>query len=104
MNNMNRQTETIGNDMGALAEHAQDLISATANVAGDKVCEARKRLAAVLENGKVIAARVRDQAVAGAKIADKTVRENPYQAIAISIGVGAVIGYLIGRRNSNNRD
>ena len=104
MSDLNRQTEAVGHDLGALAEHAQDLISATANVAGDRVGEARKRLAAVLDNGKVLAARVRDQAVAGAKIADKTVRENPYQAIAISIGVGAVIGYLIGRRNSGGRD
>ena len=29
---------------------------------------------------------------------DKTVRENPYQAIAIGVGVGAIIGYLVARR------
>ena len=32
----------------------------------------------------------------------KKVRENPYQAIAIALGVGAVIGYLAARRGSRN--
>jgi ElaB/YqjD/DUF883 family membrane-anchored ribosome-binding protein len=71
-------------------------------VAGDKVNEARKRLGAALENGKQIYGNVRDKAVEGAKAADKTVRENPYQAIAIALGVGALIGYLAARRCSRN--
>jgi ElaB/YqjD/DUF883 family membrane-anchored ribosome-binding protein len=77
-------------------------MAATADVAGDKVNEARKRLAAALENGKQIYGNVRDKAVEGAKAADKTVRENPYQAIAIALGVGALIGYLAARRCSRN--
>jgi ElaB/YqjD/DUF883 family membrane-anchored ribosome-binding protein len=55
-----------------------------------------------LDNARQIAGRVRDQAIAGAKVADKTVRENPYQAIAIGVGVGALIGYLLGRRCSRD--
>jgi ElaB/YqjD/DUF883 family membrane-anchored ribosome-binding protein len=47
---------------------------------------------------------VRDKAVAGAKVADQTVRENPYQAIAIGVGVGAVMGYLVARRCACKRD
>jgi ElaB/YqjD/DUF883 family membrane-anchored ribosome-binding protein len=47
---------------------------------------------------------VRDKAVAGAKVADQSVRENPYQAIAIGVGVGALIGYLVARRCAGNRD
>ena len=75
---------------------------ATADVAGEKVAEARKRLADALESGKEMAANLRDKAVAGAKIADETVRENPYQAIAIGVGVGLLVGYIAGRRC--NRD
>jgi ElaB/YqjD/DUF883 family membrane-anchored ribosome-binding protein len=75
-------------------------MAATADVAGEKVGEARKRLAAALESAKHIAANVRDKAVASAKVADQTVRENPYQAIAIGVGVGAIIGYLVARRCS----
>jgi ElaB/YqjD/DUF883 family membrane-anchored ribosome-binding protein len=46
--------------------------------------------------------RVREKAVEGAKAADQTVRENPYQAIAIALGVGALIGFLAARRCSKN--
>ena len=96
------KSQATENDLGTLAEDARALMAATADVAGDKVGEARKRLAAALENGKEIYGRVRDKAVEGAKAADQTVRENPYQAIAIALGVGAIIGYLAARRCSKN--
>jgi ElaB/YqjD/DUF883 family membrane-anchored ribosome-binding protein len=99
---MSKQSQSADNDLGTLAEDARALMAATADVAGDKVNEARKRLAAALENGKQIYGNVRDKAVEGAKAADKTVRENPYQAIAIAVGVGALIGYLAARRCSRN--
>jgi ElaB/YqjD/DUF883 family membrane-anchored ribosome-binding protein len=101
---MNKETQTTTHDVGHLAEDARALMAATADVAGEKVGEARKRLAAALESAKHIAANVRDKAVAGAKVADQTVRENPYQAIAIGVGVGAVIGYLVARRCACKRD
>jgi len=101
---MNQQTQAIRNDMGQLAEDAQALMAATADVAGEKVVAARKRLAAALESAKEIAANVREKAIAGAKVADQTVRENPYQAIAIGVGVGAVVGYLLARRCSRSCD
>src|SRR5471030_1362258 len=91
-------------DAGELAEDARALMAATADVAGEKVGEARKRLAAALDSAKEIAGNVRDKAVAGAKVADQTVRENPYQAIAIGVGVGAVLGYLVARRCACKRD
>lgn len=99
---MDKHREAIRNDLGTLAEDAHNLLSATADIAGEKVGEARERLAAALENGKEIYGRVREKAVAGAKVADKTVRDNPYQAIGIALGVGALIGYLVARRCSRN--
>jgi len=100
---MNKEAQAICNDVSQLATDARALLVATADVAGEKVGEARKRLAAALESGKEICARVRDQAVAGAKVADQTVREHPYEAIAIGVGVGALIGYLVARRCACNR-
>ena len=70
----------------------------------EKAGETPQRLAAALERGKDIAGNFRDKAVAGAKVADQKVRENPYQAIAIGVGVGVVVGYLLGRRCSRNDD
>jgi ElaB/YqjD/DUF883 family membrane-anchored ribosome-binding protein len=94
------KAQATENDLGTLAGDARALMAATADVTGDKVGEARKRLAAALESGKQMYGRVREKAVEGAKAADQTVRENPYQAIAIALGVGAIIGYLAARRCS----
>ena len=90
--------------MGQLAEDAQALMAATADVAGEKVAEARKRVAAALERGKEICGRAREKVVEGAKAADEAVHEHPYQAIAIGVGVGALIGYLVARRCACNRN
>jgi ElaB/YqjD/DUF883 family membrane-anchored ribosome-binding protein len=101
---MSKETQAISNDMGQLADDARALMAATADVAGEKVGEARKRLAAALERGKEIYGRVREKAVEGAKAADEAVHEHPYQAIGIALGVGALIGYLVTRRGARNCD
>jgi ElaB/YqjD/DUF883 family membrane-anchored ribosome-binding protein len=101
---MNKHTQATENDVGSLAEDARALMAATADVAGEKVGEARKRLAAALESAKEMAGRVRDKAVQGAKAVDEAVHEHPYQAIAIGVGIGALLGYLLARRCARNGD
>ncbi|HWY32237.1 MAG TPA: DUF883 family protein [Candidatus Acidoferrum sp.] len=101
---MNKETQAVSDDIGQLAHDARALMAATADVAGEKVGEARKRLAVALERAREIAGTVRDKAIAGAKVADQTVRENPYQSIAIGVGVGVLVGYLLSRRCSRNGD
>ena len=101
---MNKQTQAIDNDTGTLAEDARALMSATADVAGEKVADARKRLAAALDRGKEIYGRVRDKTVAGAKVTDQAIHEHPYHVITIALGVGALIGYLAARRCSRGGD
>ena len=95
---MDKHKQTGENDMGTLAEDARAFMAATADVAGDKVAETRKRLAAALDSGKQVLGRVREKAAEGAQAADEAVRENPYQTIAIAFGVGAVVGFLLARR------
>ena len=77
---------------------------ATADIAGEKIGEARKRLAAALARGKEIAGQVREKAIEGAKAADVVVHQHPYQAIGIAVGVGALMGYLLAKRCCNRRD
>ena len=95
---MSKQTQAISNDMGQLAEDARALMDATADVAGEKVEEARKRLAAALGSCKEMYGCARDKAVEGAEAADRAVHEHPYQAIGIAFGVGVLLGHLASRR------
>lgn len=101
-NKMNKQMQAVSNDVSTLAEDARALMIATADVAGEKVGEARKRLSAALESGREIYGRVREKAVEGAKTADEAVREHPYTAIGIAASVGALIGFLLARRNGES--
>lgn len=54
---------------------------------------AQQRLADFYTNAKT-------KVVAGAKRTDEYVHENPYQAMAVTLGVGIVIGVLLGRRTN----
>ncbi len=82
-----------------LVEDAQALLTATAHVAEEKVVEARKRLTAAIEKGKETWNSVQEKAVAGAKVTDQVIRDHPYQSIGVALGVGALIGFLLSRRN-----
>jgi ElaB/YqjD/DUF883 family membrane-anchored ribosome-binding protein len=101
---MNKHTKTASQEMGTLAEDARALMAATADVAGEKVGEARKRLADALDSGKEIYGRVRDKTIDCAKATDEAVHAHPYQAISVALGVGAIIGYLVAHRCSHNGD
>ena len=92
-----KTTETI--DAGQLVEDAQALLAATGHLAEDKVVAARQRLAAAVKNGREVLANLKDKAVAGAKATDETIREHPYQAIGVALGVGLLLGFFLRRRN-----
>lgn len=97
--NMNKNSQAISNDINALAQDARALLSDTAALTEDKVVEARKRLVAALESAKEACGRLQDKAIEGAKATDKVVREHPYQAVGAAFAVGALIGFLLSRRN-----
>ncbi len=87
------------NDLENLAEDARALLAATADVAEEKVVDARERLATALDRGKATWVRVQDRAVEGAKATDHAIRTHPYQALGVAFGIGAVLGLLLSRRN-----
>ena len=95
---MNEHISTVSHDLQGLAEDAKGLVAATGHLAEEKVVAARKRLAMALEKGKETWAHVQQRAVQGAKITDKAIHEHPYEAVGIAFGVGALLGFLLGRR------
>ena len=100
---MNKETQAIQDDLSQLANDAHAFMNATADVAGEKVGEARKHLAVALESSKEICGSVREKTMEGAKLADQAVHEHPYQAIAIGVGAGAILGFLVANRCSRKR-
>ena len=101
---MGKHSKAISNDMGQLADDARAFMAATADMAGEKVEEARQRLAAALDSGRKTIERVEERAADGAKLIYKAIRANPYQAIAIAVGVGALLAYLGIHRCSRKGD
>jgi ElaB/YqjD/DUF883 family membrane-anchored ribosome-binding protein len=101
---MSTHTQEIRDDLNALARDARALMVATADVAEEKVVEARERLGAALERGKESCGWVRDQAVAGARVADEAVHRYPYQLGAAALGVGMLLGCFISRRWGCDRE
>ncbi len=82
-------------DFSQLADDAKTLLAATAQVAEQKVVDARKRIMEALTDGWDY---VSDKSIACAKATDEKIRDNPYQTVGVALGLGALIGYLLARR------
>jgi len=89
----------LRHDAHTLADDARALLDATAEMTDEKVAEARQRLEEALNSGKQTYARLQEKATQGAKAADQAIRTHPYQSIAIAFGVGALLGFLVNRRD-----
>ena len=98
----NSQAQALRHDVEQIAQDARSLLAATADVAGDKVAEARRRLAGALDHSKSLYAIARDKAIESSHAADSVVRANLYQAIAVGTGAGILAGFLLATRCPNH--
>ena len=101
--NMIQETSSDSQNLNRLAEDAQAFMTATADVAGEKIENARKRLAVALDGSKELYDKARAKAIEGAKAADDAIVDHPYQALAIGVGIGAIVGFLLARRGACSR-
>jgi ElaB/YqjD/DUF883 family membrane-anchored ribosome-binding protein len=99
---MTAQTlKTVRNDMKTLVNDAQELFREAAAATGDKADELRSKGLTMLE--AAVASAQNAQAIAiekGKEVAKRTddyVHENPWRAVAISAGLGLLVGLVIGR-------
>lgn len=103
---MNRASDTdqvtidkLLEDLQTVAEDAEALLKATANLAGDKVREARTRAEESLSAARERLAEVQNstlhQAREWAGDGEKYIRQNPWQAVGIAAGAGLLAGLLI---------
>jgi len=97
---MQSEYETPGamrGDIRSLVDEARALLEATSNTADEKISQARDRLLEALEGGNGNA-RLRERAIAGARAADRVVRDHPYETLGVAFGIGVLLGCLVMRR------
>ncbi len=90
--------------MEQLAHDANALVAATADLAGDHVGDARKRLSAGLDRIREIYAVARARTVDGSHAADVAMHDNLYQTIGIGIVAGALVGFLLATQTHCRRE
>lgn len=85
-------------DFKIVYQDAEALARVTAGDVGDKVREARARLASSLEKARHSFDHLQEEALVKAREADKIIRAHPYESAGIAFGAGIVLGVLLGRR------
>ncbi len=80
----------------------EDLIKATTSLTGEDLARAKARLsarvAAAKESVEKMGGTVADQARHSAKVTDRYVHEQPWQAIGIGAALALLVGLMLGRR------
>lgn len=86
-------------ELRALAVEAERMLSdSLSEHSAEAISNLRARFNAAHERFTEVYEGTKEKVVAGAKYTDTTIRENPYQSIAIAAGVGLLVGVLLGRR------
>jgi ElaB/YqjD/DUF883 family membrane-anchored ribosome-binding protein len=92
----------IVEDFKALTSDAEELLRATANQTGERVSAARtrveERLREAQEAMKELGEDVFERSRHAAQSADRTVRDHPWESVAIAAAVGFLLGLLTSRR------
>jgi ElaB/YqjD/DUF883 family membrane-anchored ribosome-binding protein len=90
--------EKLVEDLRVLIHDAEQLLKSGANEAGEKAAELRAKLHDSLAKAKETCRRLEDRAVAGAKAADRVIRDHPYESMGLAFGLGVLLGVLINRK------
>jgi ElaB/YqjD/DUF883 family membrane-anchored ribosome-binding protein len=85
-------TERLVEDVMALVSEAEDLV----NLRSGNLEEGEKQeLQTALERIKAQCAKVKEQAMAGARQADQLIRRHPYASLGVVFGAGILVGWLL---------
>jgi ElaB/YqjD/DUF883 family membrane-anchored ribosome-binding protein len=92
----------VGRDIQNVVSDAQDLLKTVQNEGEGKLNEMRGKVQAQIDAARETLTELQATVTDGAKVAmnttDEYVRSNPWRAVGISAGIGALIGFLIARR------
>lgn len=93
--------EDVLKELRSLVLEAEKIVAQTSG--GSSSCDMplealRERLEAAQERFQKVYEDTRRKLVEGVKYTDQTVREHPYQTVAVALGIGLLAGALLGRR------
>ena len=98
----NSSKQKLVSDMKVVVSDAEEILRATAGVAGDRMQDLRERIGERLREAKLriadAEAALVDKTKAAARATDDYVNDNPWQAVGIAAGLGLLLGVIIGRR------
>lgn len=101
MNSVN-PGEKLKEDLRAVIEDAEALLRATGGQVGEKVQQARAKaeesIRAARERLGALEDEIAQRARDAAHDTDRYVRDNPWQALAITAGAAFLVGLILGRR------
>jgi ElaB/YqjD/DUF883 family membrane-anchored ribosome-binding protein len=94
--------EQLVSEIKAVISDAEQMLSDTADQAGEKVVKLRARVQARLQEAKTRLIHAEEvllaKTKAAAKATDEYVHESPWTAIGVAGAVGLLVGLIIGRR------
>lgn len=93
--------EKLLRDLSRAEEGAEELFEAAG---GSVAQESKEKFLNHVEQLKAACRNIQGKAVAGAKAADRAVREHPYSVAGLAFGVGLIIGALILRGGAGEDD
>ena len=100
LSNANKQK--LVSDMKVVVADDEEILRATAGVAGEKMGDLRERIGERLRDAKLrladAEAALVDRTKAAARATDDFVHENPWRAVGVAAAVGLLLGVIIGRR------
>ena len=97
--NDNKSPADLLDDLRSLVSEAEKLMTDSVVAPTEEAVNTlRERFKSTQARLADVYADTKRQVVAGAHYTDETIRANPYPALAVAVGVGALLGVLIGRR------
>lgn len=96
------QANQVGREVQNVVTEAQELLKTVQTEGSSKLDEVKSKMSAQYDAARARLGDLQSTVQEGAKVAvdttDEYVRSNPWTAVCIAAGVGAIVGFLASRR------
>lgn len=99
---MQSRATPVGREVQSVVNEAQELLKTVQTEGSNKLDEVKTKVSAQYDAARARLGDLQSTVQDGAKIAvdttDEYVRTNPWTAVCIAAGVGALVGFMVSRR------